>query len=94
MAGLFIETRLRPCLVRQKDESQIKALFHCWSPEAYVERPSPLMGGSPGGQVSNLWGVVELGDGEVIRVLPERIRFLGNKFQDYAWPEGGAESED
>lgn len=82
---------LRPCLVRQKNGSQAKALFHCWAYEAYVEKPSPFIGGSPGGQACSLWGIVEMENGEVMGILPEKIRFLDNKFQDYAWPDGGDE---
>ena len=82
---------LRPCLVRQKDESLAKALFHCWAYEAYVEKPSPFIGGSPGGQVCSLWGIVEMENGEAMGIPPENIRFLDNKFQDYAWPDGGDE---
>lgn len=88
MAGLFMETRLRPCLVQLEDGSKAKALFHCWDYEAYVEGPSLLKGGSPGGQVCILWGVVEMEDGQVVGVLPQKIRFLDNKFKEYDWSEG------
>lgn len=89
MARVLPEIRMRPCLVRQKDGSQAKALFHCWAYDVYVKEPSLLLGGSPGGPVCSLWGIVEMEDGEVVGVPPEKIRFLDNKFQDYAWPDGG-----
>lgn len=87
MAYVLPEIHLRPCLVRQKNGSLAKALFHCWAYEAYVDKSPLFIGGSPGGQVCILWGVVEMGDGEVVGVLPREIRFLDNKFQDYAWPD-------
>lgn len=92
MAGLFIETRLRPCLVNRGTGPQVKALFHCWAYEAYVDKTPLFRGGHrPEGQVCSLWGIVEMEDGKVTGVHPEMIQFLDNKFQDYAWPDGGDE---
>ena len=91
MAHVLPEIHLRLCLVRQKDGSRAKALFHCWAYEAYVKKESFHLIGVPQGQVCHLWGIVELENGEVVGVPPEEIRFLDNKFQDYAWPDGGDE---
>ena len=87
-----MKDNLRPCLIEQPDGTQAKALFHDWAYEAYVQRRGlPLIGTT--GQVCHLWGIVELEDGKVMGVPPEKIQFLDNKFRDYAWPEGG-ESHD
>lgn len=38
-----------------------------------------------GGQVSDVYGLVELEDGSVEIVSPKSIRFLDSPFNDYAW---------
>lgn len=83
---------LRPCLVDRGTGPHVKALFHRWAYEAYVDKTPLFRGGSRSeGQVCRLWGIVEMEDGKVVGVPPETIRFLDNKFQDYAWPDGGDE---
>lgn len=76
---------LRPCLVGCDDDAE-KALFHCWSNRAYIIEPSMLVGGCPGGQVWNTYGIVELEDGSVVEVPPGNIRFLDNPLEELAWP--------
>ena len=61
----------RPCWVKEK-----RAMFHCWSEVSQIVPPSPMMGGYPGGVISNTYGVVEFEDGRVKRVEPESIRFV------------------
>ena len=80
---------LRPCLIISDENHKQKALFHCWGNQAYVVGASPLTYGHLGGQVWNVYGIVELEDGEVIEVPPGNIQFLDDKFKDYAWPDGG-----
>lgn len=90
MAGFYIETKLRPCYV-VGPKSKTKALFHCWSFTSDLYNASPMVGGHPGGCVARMRAVVELEDGEVIMVHPERIRFVPGIFNEYAW---GEEKED
>lgn len=57
--------------------------FHCWEHWANVVDASPLRGGHPGGQISQVYGIVEFSDG-VKRVDPVKIRFTDeeNAFLD------------
>lgn len=81
-----IKINLRPCvLTKYGDESKYKALFHCWIHYSNVIPPSNLRGGHNGGQVSDVYGLVELEDGSVEIVSPKSIRFLDSPFNDYAW---------
>lgn len=62
---------LRPCMIGDK-----KALFHCWAMKAEVVGASPLRGGHPGGQLSQLFGIVEFENGVVAELVPQEIRFV------------------
>lgn len=81
--SFFVQPKnnLRPCLVNGE-----RALFHLWAPQAYVVEPS-IMRDSPGGQVYNLWGLVEMENGSMQGVPPESIRFLDSKHKKYSWPD-------
>lgn len=48
--------------------------FHCWEYYATVVDASPLRGGHPAGQISELRGIVEF-ENRVDRVSPHLIRF-------------------
>ena len=48
--------------------------FHCWEHWANVVGASAMRGGHPGGQVAQVYGLVEFTDG-VRRVEPFRIKF-------------------
>ena len=48
--------------------------FHTWEQWSNVIDASPLAGGHPGGQVSQVYGIVEFPDG-VRRVSPTFIKF-------------------
>lgn len=48
--------------------------FHIWEQWSNVVDASPLRGGHPGGQVSQVYGIVEFKDG-VRRVDPVKIEF-------------------
>lgn len=48
--------------------------FHTWEHWANVVDASPLRGGHPGGQVGQVYGIVEFKDG-VRRVDPPMIKF-------------------
>ncbi len=65
----------RPCLVHMQKEN-VHALFHMFCMEAYPIEPSPLVGGTPGGQVCTTFALVEFDDGTVHRVGPTQIQFI------------------
>lgn len=79
---------LRLCVVRMKvgksrsgwitdqEIEERKALFHGWSTIAQLVDASPMIGGHPGGAISDTFAIVEYMDGEVERVRPEQIQFL------------------
>ena len=84
MAGLTVETRLRPCYVVANGKTQ-KALFHCWSFHSDIYSPSPLVGGHPGGVVARIGAIVELEDGDVTLIDPHCIKFVSGIFDEYVW---------
>lgn len=86
MAGLTVETRLRPCYVVANGNKQ-KALFHCWSFHSNVVSPSPMVGGHPGGVIARMSAIVELEDGDVTLTEPHCIKFVSGVFDDYTWDE-------
>ena len=89
MAGIQIETKLRPCYITIKKGKKEKALFHGWNFVSNVVEPSLMIGGHPGGVIAYSTGIVELEDGRVIEVMPGNITFVKGIFQDYCWDEKG-----
>ena len=94
MAGIQIETRLRPCYISIKKGKKEKALFHGWNFVSWnfvsnVVEPSLMIGGHPGGVIAYSTGIVELEDGRVIEVMPTSITFCKGIFNDYCWDEKG-----
>ena len=87
MAGLCIETKLRPCYVILNKNKKKKALFHCWSYISNVVPPSIMVGGHPGGTVSYTLGVVEYEDGSIDQVDPISVQFIPGAFKDYAFDD-------
>lgn len=84
MAGFYIETKLRPCIVWGDQ----KGLFHCWGNEAYTCPPSLTIKGLPGGQVYHTYALIELEDGTVEEVAPEDFRFVPSGiFEQYDFGE-------
>ena len=83
MASLSVGLKLRPCLVKGQ-----KHLFHCWDQRMWVAEPSPMVGGSPGGQCSLMLAVVEDENGQVHEVYPREVRFLDSPMDQYAFGEG------
>ena len=87
-----IKLLLRPCMVaNRKGGKERRAFFHCWEQWSNVIGESPLLGGHKGGQVSEIYGIVEFEDGTVQSVYPQLIRFLDSPFGEYAWEPEGAE---
>ena len=64
-----IKYETRECIVNGKP-----GYFHCWEHWANVVDVSPLRGGHPGGQIGQVYGIVEFSDG-VKRVEPVKIKF-------------------
>ena len=61
----------RSCLVNGEE-----AIFQCWEQWSNVIEPSLLKGGHPGGQISQVFGIVEFKDGTIERVQPYEIKFI------------------
>ena len=66
---IIIQPERRLCAVNEE-----AGYFHCWEYYATVVDASPLRGGHPAGQISELRGIVEFED-RVERVAPHLIRF-------------------
>ena len=69
---------LRPCevtLTIDKQEVKKQGWFHCWEDFAETVGESALRGGPAAGQISFTLGIVELENGNVIRVRPWQVRF-------------------
>ena len=64
---------LRSCFV-EKEAGNF--LFHCWSHVSEIVPPSLTVGGHPGGVIADTFAIVEGEDGRIIRVRPEKIRFV------------------
>lgn len=69
MNDIKIRYETRGCLVDGRP-----GLFHCWEHWSNLVDESPLRGGHPGGQVSQVFGIVEFDNG-VRRVDPVKIKF-------------------
>lgn len=69
---------LRPCeitLTIDKHEVKKQGWFHCWESFAKTVGESALRGGPAAGQIAFTLGIVELENGNVIRVWPWQVRF-------------------
>jgi len=66
----IFDTGHRPCYVDGK-----KAMFHQWINRAQVAPPSMMIGGHPGGQLWEVFGLVEFEDGHVGEAYPNNIVF-------------------
>lgn len=73
-----IEAELRPCLVNDK-----RALFHKWSDKSKIIKPSPFRGGDQGGVLMYTVGIVEYEDGQVCECMPNQIKFIDSKMEQY-----------
>ena len=68
-------------------EKKIKALFHCWGRRSELYGASLMIGGHPGGQVSETFAIVEYEDGTIHEVKPTYIRFVDNPMIEYVFTE-------
>ncbi len=78
----FEQNEYRICKVEGKN-----ALFHRWNEHCEVVEPSPMIGGTPGGQIKYITGIVEFEDGSIREVYPEAITFKDNKLNKFAYIE-------
>lgn len=100
MAGIKIESELRPCIVkltirkRKTKNGEVveegeykyhKALFHRWNVFQDVIPPSPMMGGHTGGQIQHTTAIIEYEDGTVHECYPQEIQFLDGKINEYCF---------
>lgn len=65
-----VQKGLRLCVVDDKC-----GWFHCWENYAEVIEPGIMIGSSPGGQFSRVYGIVEFNHGTE-RILPSKIKFV------------------
>ena len=84
MAGIYVETKLRPCRIKYLGGKEVKALFHCWNFVSNVLSP-PLVEGHSAAVVAGTSAIVELEDGSIKNVRPEQIVFEDTLFNDYVW---------
>lgn len=84
MAGIYVETKLRPCRIKYLGGKEVKALFHCWNFVSNVLSP-PLVEGHSPAVVAGTSAIVELEDGSIKNVRPEQIVFEDTLFNDYVW---------
>ena len=88
MAGLTVETKLRPCyIIGEKKGSKTRALFHAWSFHSDIYAPSVMVGGHGGVVVARTAAIVELEDGSVTLIHPQSIKFVPGIFDEYGWEE-------
>lgn len=73
---------LRTCRFKNKNY-----LFHCFEQYANVVGASALVGGHPGGQISQVCAIIEDEKGNIFRVDPTAIVFTDNEFRNYFFPE-------
>lgn len=79
--GIVLSWQNRPCWVNGE-----RAMFHTWFNRAQVAPPSMAIGGSPGGQLWELFGLVELEDGHMREVYPSDVVFAdGGDFDNTAF---------
>lgn len=62
---------MRPCTVNGD-----KYIFHCWEQYSQLFGESPMIGGTPAGQISQVFAIVENEDGKIHRANPIDVIFL------------------
>lgn len=83
--NIMLKPELRPCYVIINRDGPAKALFHTW--ENWAAPYTAYLQGQTSGQISRLYGIVELEDGRVIHVDPDDIQFIDSEglFNEIAW---------
>ena len=87
MAGLNCEIRWETRLCEVDGEL---GYFHCWEHWSNVIDASPLRGGHPGGQIGQVYGIVEFTDG-VRRIDPAKNQVLRRR-KRYSGGDGETQS--
>lgn len=78
----MVDTR-RPCIKRKTKE---KCFFHLWSHESRLVDASPMIGGHPGGNISETLGILEFEDGHIETLPPSEFYFCdGGDFGNVVW---------
>lgn len=72
-----VDTPKGPYTYHYEDKGEL-GYFHLWEQWSNVVDASPLRGGHPGGQIGQVYGIVEFRDG-VRRVDPSSIKFCDEK---------------
>lgn len=75
---------LRPCLILPNKR---RGLCHGIFQDSYIVPPSIMVGGHSGGVVANPVAIVEVEDGQLIRVNPIEVKFVDNIFNEYDFTE-------
>lgn len=83
---------MRPCMIRDLEGKERKALFHCFVKEA-CDTISHITFCSS--QREYLVALVEFENGQLAEVLPEKVKFLDTKalMSQYCFEDGGSENE-
>lgn len=80
----------RPCYINGK-----RGMFHQWINRAEVAPPSMMIGGHQGGQLWDVFGLVEMEDGHMIEVVPTKVVFAdGGDFMVTAFRSTGTHDGD
>lgn len=61
-------------------------LFHGFEQWSNVIGESVAIGGHPGGQISQVFALIEDENGNIKRVDPTAIKFTDNEFKNYCFP--------
>lgn len=72
-----MEDYYRPCKYENKNY-----IFHCFEQHSYVISPSPMICGHTGGQVSEVFALIEDEKGNIYRVDPTRVKFTDDEFEE------------
>lgn len=70
MYDITVRAERRPCRVDGE-----KGMFHRWIDRAQIAPPSMMVGGHGGGQLWEVFGLIELENGHVIEAKPSHIVF-------------------
>lgn len=83
---ITVKQELRPCTINGR-----KGLFHTWEQFHRIVPPSPMVGGHLGGQICEMFALVEFETGGIERISPDEVVFVDNKVAEYIYfkPEEG-----
>ena len=82
-----ITDRHRPCWYRG-EKGLSKAIFHRWVEERQRVAASLFEGGYPGGCIAATFALIEIENGTMRKVAPDKIQFIDHsEFSEYSWGE-------